>query len=173
MRTSTATLLFLCTLATPLRAASPPAGITDSLKAGGDEVVYLVVPAIGAQIYVCTPKKDAPTAFEWTFQAPEALLYGEGRELLGKHYAGPTWEANDGSKVKGAVKARQDAPAGNIPWLLLAATSEGAGRFANVTSIQRMNTVGGVAPKDGCDGPNAGKIARVNYSADYYFYRGK
>jgi hypothetical protein len=173
MRNPTTALLLLCSLATPLWAASPPAGITDALKASADEDVYLVVPASGVQIYECLAKKDASTQFEWTFKAPEALLYGEGRELLGKHYGGPTWEAGDGSKVKGSVKARQDAPAGNIPWLLLAATSEGAGRFAGVTSIQRVNTVGGVAPKDGCQADAAGKIARVAYSADYYFYRKK
>ena len=172
MRTPT-TLLVLCTLATPAWSAPPPAGIADSLKTGGDEEVYLVAPATGVQIYECLPKKDANTQFEWTFKAPEALLYGEGRELLGKHYAGPTWEANDGSKVRGAVKARQDAPAGNIPWLLITATPEGAGRFANITSIQRVDTVGGTAPKDGCDAASAGKVARVNYSAVYYFYRRK
>jgi Protein of unknown function (DUF3455) len=172
MKTSL-TLLLLCAIASPLYAFPTPAGIADNLKAGADEEVYLVVAATGVQIYECLPKKDAIAQLEWTFKSPEALLYGASRELLGKHYAGPTWEASDGSKVKGVLKARQDAPAGNIPWLLLTATSEGAGRLANVTSVQRVNTVGGVAPKDGCDAANAGKVARVNYSADYYFYRRK
>jgi Protein of unknown function (DUF3455) len=172
MRNAT-TLLLLGTLATPLWASPLPANLADNLKAGADEAVVQVASATGVQIYECQAKKDDPAKFEWAFKAPEALLYGASRELIGKHYAGPTWEASDGSKAKGTVKASQDAPEGSIPWLLLTATSEGTGRFANITSVQRVNTVGGVAPKDGCDAANAGKAARVNYTADYYFYRRK
>jgi hypothetical protein len=40
-----------------------------------------VVPASGVQIYECLAKKDASTQFEWTFKAPEALLYGEGQRV--------------------------------------------------------------------------------------------
>jgi hypothetical protein len=72
----------------------------------------------------------------------------------------------------GTVKERADAPqADAIPWLLLTAKSVGAsGSFGKVTSIQRVNTVGGVAPKAGCSQSEAGKAARINYTADYYFF---
>jgi hypothetical protein len=72
------------------------------------------------------------------------------------------------------VRERQDGGAGNIPWLLLAATPSGAdGRFAGVTSIQRVATRGGVEPSSGCDASKAGQEARVPYAADYYFYKRK
>jgi len=57
-----------------------------------------------------------------------------------------------------------------IPWLLLAAKSVGPqGSFSQVTSIQRVNTAGGLAPKDGCSPSASGAKARVEYTADYYF----
>ena len=87
----------------------------------------------------------------------------------------PHWESTDGSKILGAVKERADAPAPDaIPWLLLSAKSVGpAGSFSKVTAIQRVNTVGGVAPKAGCTFAEAGTAARINYTADYYFFIAK
>jgi Protein of unknown function (DUF3455) len=94
---------------------------------------------------------------------------------VGKHYAGPHWESIDGSKVVGSVKARADAPqAGAIPWLLLSTTSTGpSGAFSKTTSIQRVATVGGVAPSEGCSAATVGKTVRVGYTADYVFYAPK
>jgi len=93
----------------------------------------------------------------------------------GRHYAGPHWESTDASKILGTVKERADAPvAGAIPWLLLTAKSVGPeGSFSKVTSIQRVNTVGGVAPQAGCSQATAGAAARINYTADYYFFTAK
>jgi hypothetical protein len=70
------------------------------------------------------------------------------------------------------VKTRAGAPAADaIPWLLLTARSVGgAGSFAKVTSIQRINTVGGIAPASGCDVHTLGRTARVPYSADYVLF---
>ena len=48
-----------------------------------------------------------------------------------------------------------------------------SGRFDDVTSIQRLSTVGGNAPTDGCDATHVGAIAQVPYSTDYVFYRAK
>ena len=72
----------------------------------------------------------------------------------------------------GAVKARSDAPdAKAIPWLLLSAKSTtGSGVFGRTSSIQRVSTVGGAAPAEGCGAAQAGKVARVAYEATYYFY---
>ena len=124
-----------------------------------------VVPAKGVQIYEC---RDA----KWAFVAPDAELFDRAGKKIGTHYAGPAWEAADGSKVVGAVKARSDAPqAGAIPWLLLSTKSVGGeGSFSKVTSIQRVSTTGGVAPMGGCE---AGAKARVPYTANYYFFTSK
>ena len=128
--------------------------------------------AAGGHSTQCTPKNDDATKLEWSFVAPEAVLYDSAHNAQGKHYAGPTWEADDGSKVVGEVKARADAPAADaIPWLLLNAKStEGAGKFGSVTSIQRVATAGGKAPQAGCDQAHQDEEVRVPYTATYYFY---
>ena len=110
--------------------------------------------------------------FEWSFKAPEAELFDSDGKKIGRHYAGPTWEANDGSKVVGEVKAKDNGPDPNaIPWLLLSAKStSGSGIFSQTQSIQRLNTVGGQAPAEGCNQAQFGKETRVPYKAKYYFY---
>jgi hypothetical protein len=155
----------------PLLAIAGCAGVQvpDSLKPGSNESLAQVVPAKGVQIYECRQgKENGPLT--WAFVAPDAELFDRAGKKIGTHYAGPVWEAADGSKVVGAVKARADAPqAGSIPWLLLGAKSVGPqGAFSGVTSIQRVATTGGTAPAGEC--AQAGARARVDYTADYYFF---
>ena len=123
--------------------------------------------AKGVQIYVCTIKG---VGGEWAFKAPEAeLIDAQGRPFA-KHYAGPTWEAPDGSKIVGKVLASEPAPkTGAIPWLLLSAESSGPGVLARAHFVQRVNTSGGVGPTGAC--PTAGTERRVDYTADYIFYK--
>jgi hypothetical protein len=151
-----------------LAAAGAGAQVPEALKPGANEVLAFVVPAKGQQIYECRMGKAG--ALEWAFVAPEADLFDQGGKRIGRHYAGPHWEAADGSRIVGAVKQRADSPAaGNIPWLLLEAKSVGGeGAFSKVTSIQRVATVGGLAPERPC--AEAGDKGRVNYTADYYFF---
>jgi len=147
--------------------------VPENLKVPAGQTLSLVSPATGVQIYVCSAGKTDPTQFEWSFKAPEADLFDlSGRSKTGKHYAGPTWESDDGSKVVGEVKARDDGPNANaIPWLLLSARStSGNGVFSRTQGIQRLYTVGGKAPAAGCNRTQLGKEARVAYKATYYFY---
>jgi hypothetical protein len=139
--------------------------VPDNLKPGANESLALIVPAKGVQIYECR-------AGNWVFVAPEAELFDRAGKKIGSHYAGPHWESADGSKIVGAVKQRAEAPAtGNIPWLLLGTKSVGSeGAFSKVSSVQRVATVGGMAPTQGCQ---SGEKARVYYSADYYFFTSK
>ena len=145
--------------------------VPDKLKPGAYESLAMIVPAKGVQIYECRALPNAAGA-SWAFVAPEADLLDARGAVTGKHYAGPHWDALDGSKIVGAVKARADAPqATAIPWLLLSAKSVGGqGRFANVTSVQRIHTAGGLAPTKPCDASTLGAIERVPYSADYLFF---
>jgi hypothetical protein len=126
--------------------------------------------ADGVQIYACQAKADS--GFEWAFKAPEATLSAEDGTKTGTHYAGPTWEANDGSKLVGEVKARLNSSDPNaIPWLLLATKSTGKdGTLAKVAFIHRLETVGGKAPNSECNTGTVGTQARVPYTAKYYFY---
>jgi len=124
----------------------------------------LELDAVGVQIYACQ-------ATGWVFQAPEADLYRNGH-LVGKHYVGPTWEYQDGSKVVGARVAGFTPDPSSIPWLLLRAVSNaGEGQMSKVTFIQRLDTSGGLAPTSGCDAEHVGAVARVDYTARYVFYK--
>ena len=175
-KTSTVTAFVLVLLVAAC--ASPPTSmvtVPDKLKPGANESLAMIVPAKGVQIYECRAKKDQAGEYEWAFVAPEADLFDARGNRTGRHYAGPHWEATDGSKIVGTLKERADAPVADaIPWLLLATKSVGSeGSFSKVTSIQRVNTVGGVAPKAGCSQAAAGTPARINYTADYYFFTAK
>src|SRR6267378_5642459 len=149
--------------------------VPENLKVPAGQTLSLVSPATGVQIYVCGATKTEPARFEWVFKAPEADLFDLSGKQIGKHYAGPTWESNDGSKVVGEVKSRDDGPNANaIPWLLLSARStSGNGAFTRTQAIQRMYTVGGKAPAQACNPAQLGKEARVPYKATYYFYVSK
>jgi Protein of unknown function (DUF3455) len=132
--------------------------------------------ARGVQIYRCEAADGG--AARWNFVAPEAQLYASAQSnvAVGSHGAGPFWQANDGSRILGKVKARTDAAraAADIPWLLLATTAEGpSGRMTPLASVQRINTVGGVAPTSGCAvTAEVGQTARIPYTADYVFFEG-
>ena len=127
------------------------------------------------QIYQCQATAGDPARFEWTFKAPEADLFDAQGKKVGRHYAGPTWELSDGSKVTARLKAKTDAPGGkSIPSLLLETTgTSGEGVMGKIKNIQRLNTEGGNAPSEKPDKTNLGKEVRVAYSAIYQFYTDK
>lgn len=164
-----AILLAACTLDKSLVAPD----VAAELRPPAGQQLYLETLAVGVQVYECVADDRAPTGYAWAFRRPEATLMDRERAIVGKHYGGPTWEANDGSKVVAEVRAKAGAPdAKSIPWLLLGMKSrEGKGTFDAVTSIQRVATDGGIAPADGCDSGRVGQLARVPYKATYYFYR--
>ena len=156
--------------------ASPPAAVPvpPALAAPAGERAAFSHHAVGVQIYRCAAGA-AGAAPSWAFVAPQAQLFADAgsREVLGSHGAGPFWQAQDGSRVTGQVKARADAPqAGAIPWLLLATTpTNAAGLMAPVTHIQRVSTVSGVAPAAGCAAAaDVGQEVRVPYTATYVYF---
>ncbi len=150
------------------RAMAAPAAI----RPAANETLAMIVPASGVQIYECRAAKGRRDAYEWVFVAPDAELFDLRGHRIGRHYAGPHWEATDGSRIVGAVRERAAAPSADaIPWLLLDARSVGtAGLFSKVSSIQRINTAGGMAPGTGCSAAAEGAQARMRYSADYYLF---
>ena len=107
----------------------------------------------------------------WVFVAPVAVLIDADGNIVGSHYAGPTWESESGSKVVAArVNSAPSSNPNSIPLLLLEArTVDGPGIFASTTYIQRVNTVGGLAPS--APGASVGEQARVFYTAEYFFFR--
>jgi len=172
--------LFVAVLVTVLLVAgcaglqsAASADVPEKLKPGANESLAMVTAAKGVQIYECRASNDRAGEYDWIFVAPEAELFdATGTKKIGRHYAGPHWESADGSRIVGATKERADAPTdGSIPWLLLSAKSVGPeGSFSKVTSVQRVHTVGGVAPKGGCFESESGMQLRIGYTADYYFF---
>jgi hypothetical protein len=94
------------------------------------------------------------------------------------HYAGPTWEARDGSKVVGSRVDGVTVDPTAIPWLLLSAASTAAGpdgdKLAKTTYIQRIATTGGLAPAASqCTAASSGSVVEVPYTADYVFWKAR
>lgn len=152
--------------ATFAAAALAAAELPETISAPG-ETLIVTVHAEGAQVYEC--KADAAGKLAWQFREPIATLLVDGK-TIGRHFAGPSWELDDGSAVAGKVVARAaGAGKADIPLLKLAASPlRDRGMLAGATTIQRLNTRGGTA-----EGPceNMGSMLSVPYAADYAFYR--
>jgi hypothetical protein len=146
--------------------------VPQQLQPPANEQLLLQVHAKGDQVYTC--KADVEQ-YAWILKAPDAQLFGKDGKPFGRHFAGPSWEASDGSRVSGQAVANAPSPdANSIPWLLVKIVSnDGNGVLSRATSIQRLNTKGGKAPSSGCDESHAGQELRVPYSADYLFYAPK
>ena len=121
--------------------------------------------AAGAQIYMCA--KNAAGSLSWTFREPVATLLEEGK-TVGRHFAGPTWEFVDGSRVVGElVSTAPGTTTKDIPWLKLSVKeSPKSGLVAGATSVLRINTKGGVF-EGACD--NEGELHSEPYTATYVF----
>jgi hypothetical protein len=146
--------------------AGPAApAVPDAIAVTGAHKPYLIAHAHGVQIYACE-------GLGWKLLAPRATLTADNGNVIGSHYGGPTWEARDGSNVVAKRDAGVPGAPGAVDWLRLKATSTAAGadgdRLAGTTYIQRIHTVGGVAPAGACA---AGASAEVPYTADYVFFK--
>ena len=169
-----------------------PPPVPDRLHVLDGNEAYLIGHAFGSQDYVCAASGSG-VAFVLT--TPEAVLFDNPAHRVINHFFSPnpvergtiraTWQSTRnssvfwGNLVQAATFASdpefvaQDA----IPWLLLsrAGVLEGSGNgdnLAEATFVQRVNTVGGLAPATGCNSPaDVGKTAIVPYEADYVFYR--
>jgi len=140
--------------------------------------------AIGTQDYICLPSG-------WTFFGPQATLFNELDEQIITHFLSPnpfeqapnpfenglpraTWQdSEDTSKVWGSALRAVTVDPGAIPWVLLQVVGAedgptGGDELSETTYIQRLNTVGGVAPTTAC---TVGMTALVPYSAEYFFYK--
>jgi FtsP/CotA-like multicopper oxidase with cupredoxin domain len=147
--------------------------VPSALAVPAGSKLFLVGHAVGVQIYSC----DATSSgYRWDFVAPRADLYGDNGKSLATHFAGPTWQANDGSSVRGQVVDRVTVDATAVPWLLLSAASTAAGadgdRLTATTFIQRIATTGGLPPPAAaCNDVTTGSTAEVPYTGDYYFWK--
>jgi hypothetical protein len=154
---------------------------------------FLVGHAVGTQNYVCLPSGSGVAFVLFT---PEATLFRDNDKQIITHFFSPnlspippevartiraTWQdSRDTSTVwaklhqpNGAVTVDPDS----IAWLLLDVVGAqdgptGGHTLTETTFVQRLNTVGGLAPLTGCSSPaDVGTEAFVPYTADYFFYR--
>jgi Protein of unknown function (DUF3455) len=177
----------------------PPA-VPATIKVPAGNEAYLLGRGIGTQNYHCSP---SAAGFAWTLFTPEAVLLSDSGRQITSHFFGPNpREQNVDPTVtaQGAIRAawrhsrdsstvwaRAFPPSfdplfvrpNSVPWLLLetAGTVEGPGggdTLTRTTFIQRVNTLGGLAPSTGCSATaDVGKKAFVPYEADYFFFRRK
>jgi hypothetical protein len=154
--------------------AGPPEPIVPArIEVEDGYKLFLVGHAVGVQIHSCNATSSG---YRWEFVAPRADLYDDNGQRLASHFAGPTWQAKDGSYVVGQRVDGITVDPTAIPWLLLSAASTAVGsdgdRLADTTFIQRVATTGGLAPAAvACNDGTAGSREEVPYTADYYFWK--
>ena len=162
-------------------AKRPPVPPNIQLPAGlevpGGNRAFREGDANGTQDYICLPSG-------WTFFGPQAALFNERDEQIITHFLSPnpfengtprvTWQdSEDTSKVWGSALRAVTVDPGAIPWVLLQVVGAedgptGGDELSETTYIQRLNTVGGLAPPTPC---TVGMMALVPYTADYFFYK--
>jgi Protein of unknown function (DUF3455) len=149
-------------------AGPPPPVVPSKIQVPDGNKVFLVGHAVGVQIYSCN-------GVVWSSATPRANLYDDHGKLIITHFAGPTWQATDGSKVVGQPEASVTVDPTAIPWVRLSAsTTPGpdGDRLVATTYVQRIETTGGLAPAAAaCNATTAGTVAEVPYTADYYFWK--
>jgi hypothetical protein len=164
--------------------------VPDQLRVLAPNKAFLVGHAVGTQNYVCLP---SGATFAWTLFTPQATLFNDDGKQVITHFFSPnpfengairaTWQFRDTSTFWGVVTDSADSSTdpkfvkpGAVAWLKLAFGGSqdgptGGDRLTGTTFVQRVNTVGGVAPSTGCAAAaDIGKKAFVPYRADYFFY---
>lgn len=148
--------------------AAPSLGLFSKIKVPGDSQPVLQLSARGVQIFRCEKRDGVGT---WVFRQPEAQLGDAGGKTVGRHGANFSFEHVDGSRLVATVTTYDDAPSpSDLRWLLMTTRSYGDGAFSGVTHVQRVNTHGGMPPPR-CDSAQTGQLLRVDFSADFVFYR--
>ena len=166
------TFAFVALSCSSLVFAQAPADVPEAVRPPTTVKVSMHTVGAGEITYECRLKAGSTDAYEWAFVAPVATLKDKTNKVVGKYYAGPTWEANDGSKITGKQVAIAPATAGSIPLQLVKTEpATGQGAMTGVSYIQRVNTKGGVAPTDPCNKTALGNKKQVSYEADYVFYK--
>ena len=154
----------------PPRPEAPSLGFFSRIKVPGGNEPALKLAAKGVQIFRC---ERVGNSLEWRFRLPEAELFDERGESVGRHGALFSFEHRDGSRLLGTVVAHENADSAEaLPWLLFSAKSFGQGEFGGVTFVQRINTRGGMPPQR-CGTAQLNQLLRVDFSADFVFYRGQ
>ena len=154
-------------------AISSPPGVPSNLQVFADEEPAFALAGSGTMVYECRVDPTMPNRFAWSLVGPEVVLFDRDGKRVGRYARGPVFEVH-GSLLPAQVMTFHDAlKPTDAPWLLIAASRMGEGFFAGVTRVQQINTRSGAVPATPCDEARAGQQARIDFAADYYFYRRK
>lgn len=149
-------------------ATAPKLGFFSNIKAPSDQVPVLQLAGQGVQIFRCEKRE---TGMAWVFRQPEAELFDSAGKAVGRHGASFSFEHIDGSRLISTIVANDEAPqATDLRWLLMTTRSYNRGTFERVTYVQRVNTKGGLPPTR-CDAAQSGQLLRIDFKADFVFYR--
>jgi len=171
---------------------SPPM-VPPGLDVEAGNEVFLLGRGVGTQNYVCAPcdptNQNCPLGVAFTLFTPQATLFNDQGEQLITHFSSPnpneggairvSWQdSRDTSSVWAKLVKAAIVRSDSIPWVLLNVKDTGtqAGptgdRLTKTTFMQRVNTVGGLAPAVGClSSADLGHQAFIPYTADYFFYK--
>jgi Protein of unknown function (DUF3455) len=145
-----------------------PTGVPDQIQVGDGNKVFLIGHGVGVQIYSCNGSV-------WSAAVPRADLFDDNGKLIIDHFAGPSWQAKDGSKAVGTVVDKVMVDETAIPWVLLSATTTrgpDGDRLVDTTFIQRLDTTGGLTPPAAdCNAATANTVVEVPYTAEYVFWK--
>lgn len=148
--------------------AGPTLGLFSRIAVPDGQQPTLQLAARGVQIFRC---ERVEGTYAWRFRQPEAELFDAHGRAVGRHGANFSFEHRDGSRLIGTVVAHDRAPSADaLSWLLLSTKSFGAGEFGGVSYVQRVNTSGGMPPPS-CAAGELDRLLRVDFSADFVFYR--
>ena len=165
----------------------PPA-VPDAIQVPAGNKAFLVGHAVGTQNYICQESTTALSGVAWVLFGPQATLYNDYDGQIITHFLSlnpaesvmprATWQhSRDTSRVWAMAVTPPFAIPDTIPWLLLQVVGAQDGptsgdRLTKTTYIHRVNTVGGVAPADGCELPTQiNNRVFIPYEADYVFYK--
>jgi hypothetical protein len=153
----------------PPPAAPPSLGFFSRIKTPDSVEPVLRLQGRGAQVFRCEARGSA---FTWVYRLPEADLVDAGGKALVRHGANFSFEHADGSRLLGTVVEFDEAPdpKKDLRWLLLSTRSFGDGALSGITFVQRVNTIGGMPPAK-CDAGQQSRLLRVDFSADFVFYK--
>ena len=104
--------------------------------------ILATVAAVGTQNYECVRVPKGQLA--WSFREPAATFAMDGKPA-GRHFAGPTWEFTDGSRLTARVVDKAAGKTANdLPWLKLAVVDRAKKGPASGTKwVLRIETEGG------------------------------
>jgi hypothetical protein len=158
------------TAAPPAAVAAPSLGFFSRINAPESHEPVLRLSGKGVQVFRCE-RVGSGSGYAWIFRLPEADLSDATGKVVGRHGANFSFEHADGSRLLGNVIAYDEAPtANNLRWLLMSTKPFGQGALSSVTHVQRVNTQGGMPPPK-CEANQQNQLLRVDFSADFVFYK--